>query len=86
MNLKEIYENKQLLEIGRLAIEKTLLDWRDSRLSELNRNNGLVVREKDGTESNIIRFGPETALKIGLKAIEEFLSTREALAADEREG
>lgn len=71
MNLKEIYENEELLEVGRKAIEDVLLQYRDYRISEFNRANGLVVREKDGSSSNIIRFGPETALKIGLKAIAE---------------
>jgi hypothetical protein len=74
VNLKTIYESKELLEIGRRAIEKELVEWRDSRLSEFLRGNGLVIREKDGTQSNIIRFGPETALYIGLKAIEAHLA------------
>jgi hypothetical protein len=33
------------------------------------RNNGLVIKERDGTDSTVIRFGPEDALKIGLRAI-----------------
>lgn len=74
MNLKSIYENDELLEVARKAIEKTLIEWRDDRLSEFMRGNGLVIREKDGTESSIIRFGPETAMLIGLKAIDEHLS------------
>ena len=61
--------SSELLEVGRKAIEKTLLEWRDNRLSEFNRGNGLVIREKDGKDSNIIRFGSETALRIGMKAI-----------------
>lgn len=59
----------ELLEIGRKAIEDVLVDWRDNRLSMFNRGNGLVIREKDGRDSSIIRFGPETALRIGMKAI-----------------
>ena len=59
----------ELLEIGRKAIEDVLIEWRDSRLSEFTRGNGVVIREKDGKDSNIIRFGPETALKIGIKAM-----------------
>ncbi len=67
--LKQVVENRQLLEVGRKAIEDILVEWRDSRLSEFYRGNGLVIREKDGKDSSIIRFGPETALRIGLKAI-----------------
>ncbi len=52
----------------RKAIEDVLVDFRDSRIS-IVRNNGLVIREKDGKDSKIIRLGSETALKIGLQAI-----------------
>ena len=62
-------KNEGLLEIGRRAIEAELVDWRDRRLSVIGRANGLVVREKDGAESFVIRFGPEVALRIGLLAI-----------------
>jgi hypothetical protein len=67
-----------LLEVARQAIEDALVDWRDDRLSELGRNNGLVIKERDGTSSDVIRFGAETAMRIGLKAIAEFLTTKEA--------
>ncbi len=76
MNLKEIAEKRELLEIGRKAVEETLIDWRDNRLSELMRNNGCVVKEKDGTASDIIRFGPETCIAIGLKAIAAHLDSK----------
>lgn len=70
LGIREAMEpNEELLEIGRKAIEDTLVDWRDNRLSEFNRGNGLVIREEDGRDSSIIRFGPETALRIGLKAM-----------------
>lgn len=59
----------ECLEIGRRAIEDALIELRDARLSEPLSPNGLVVREKDGTDSSIIRFGPKTALLIGIKAM-----------------
>lgn len=74
--LKELADNGELLEVGRKAIEARLLEWRDERLSEPMRGNGLVVREKDGTPSDIIRFGPEVALNIGLRAIAEEIGRR----------
>ncbi len=70
--IREVVEwikSPEALEVGRKAVEDTLIEWRDSRLSEPLRGNGLVVREKGGTDSSIIRFGPETALRIGNKAI-----------------
>lgn len=69
MNLESIANNPELIEVGRRAIEDQLIELRDSRLSEFTRANGLVIRERDGSESSTIRFGPETALRIGLLAI-----------------
>lgn len=73
----EISKDSELLEIGRRAIEDALIEWRDSRLSQLGRANGLVCREKDGSPSSVIRFGPEHALRIGLSAIAGHLSEQE---------
>jgi hypothetical protein len=64
-----LVDDRAALEIGRRAVEEELIRWRDSRLSEPTRGNGLVVREKDGRPSSIIRFGTETALRIALRAI-----------------
>lgn len=72
MKLAEIAENNELLEIGRKAIEDLLVKLRDSRIFVL-RNNGLVIRERDGKESSDIRMGSEDALRIGLRAISEHL-------------
>lgn len=58
-------------EIARKAVEDVLVDMRDSRLSMLGRGNGLVIAEKDGTGSSIIRLGAEDAVRIGIKAIVE---------------
>ncbi len=60
---------KELLEVGRKAIEDTLIKWRDARLSQMLRGNGFVVKEKDGSASSIIRFGPEDGLRIAIMAI-----------------
>ncbi len=67
--LAAVAEDEALLEIGRKAVEDALIDWRDTRCSEVGRGNGLVIREKDGAASDVIRFGPETGLRIGLRAI-----------------
>lgn len=71
--LHQIAEDDSLLEIGRKAVEDTLVDFRDNRLSQFTRNNGCVIREKDGASSDVIRLGPEDVLRIGLKAIADFL-------------
>ena len=46
---------------------------RDSRIGIMGRNNGLVIKEKDGSASGTIRLGTETALKIGIEAIADHL-------------
>lgn len=66
--LETIAHDDELLEIGRLAIEDELVEWRDSRRSML-RNNGFVIKERDGKESHIIRFGAEQGINIALRAI-----------------
>lgn len=76
MNIKEIYDDEELMEVARYAVESELIKWREARLSELMRRNGLVIAEKDGTPSQVIRFGMETAMVIGLKAIEKHLAER----------
>ena len=70
--LEEIYENDELLEVGRKAIEDELIELRDNRMCTM-RNNGLVIKERDGTPSHIIRMGSENALRIGLKAIQKHM-------------
>ncbi len=75
--LASMADDDAIMELGRRAIEKALVDIRDVRKSEFTRNNGLVIREKNGTASDVIRFGPETAVRIALKAIAEHLAKME---------
>jgi len=74
--LESVSNNTELLEVARKAIEDALIEMRDSRLSVLFRNNGLVIKEKDGSESSIIRLGPEGAVAIALRAIAIHLQTK----------
>lgn len=69
--LMVLADDPSALEIARIAIENELIEWRDSRLSMPGRGNGLVAREKNGAPSHIIRFGPEVAVRIALRAIAE---------------
>ena len=68
VGLLALSEDRELLEVARKAIEDVLVDFRDSRISQI-RGNGLVIREFNGDESHIIRMGPEDAMRIGLRAI-----------------
>lgn len=69
LQLLNLADNNHYMEIGRMAVEDALIELRDSRIALLGRGNGLVVREKDGRDSHIIRMGMEHALTIALKAI-----------------
>lgn len=63
----------ELLEVGRKAVEDQLIEFRDARMFVIRRN-GLVIAERDGTRSDIIRFGTEVAVEIALKAMFEQLT------------
>lgn len=75
--LRRLAADEKLMEVGRKAIEETLVEWRDAGLSQLQRNNGLCIRYKDGTACSIVRFGPEVGVSIALKAIADAIE-REA--------
>jgi len=76
MDIKDLVDNKELIEVARKAIEDFLIELRDSRISQPFRGNGLVVNEADGSPSHTIRMGPEAAMVIGLKAIVKHLENQ----------
>jgi hypothetical protein len=59
------------------AIEDVLIAFRDDRISVLNRANGFVVREADGTESSIMRLGTRDGLEIGIRAYLDAVEARQ---------
>jgi len=73
--LIEISEDRELMEIGRRAVEDQLIEMRDSGMFCL-RNNGLVCKHKDGSTSHIIRMGTDQAVVIALRAISEHLNKK----------
>lgn len=75
--LREVSDDRELLEVARMAIEDTLIGLRDGGIGMV-RNNGLVVKWADGSPSDIIRLGPEGALRIGLDAIARHLEMSES--------
>lgn len=67
--LRELAEDYELLyNVPRRKIEDELIELRDARISVI-RNNGLVVKEADGTSSSIIRLGTDMAMSSGLRAL-----------------
>lgn len=73
--LQRISDDEILLEVARHKVQEVLVELRNSRVSVPLRNNGLVIREHDGTRSDTIRLGPEDAVRIGLRAIAAHLAT-----------
>lgn len=53
-------------------LEDQACDMRDSRISMLGVANGLVVREKDGSPSSIIRIGTRSLVQKVLALSEEY--------------
>lgn len=69
--------------VARAAVEDELIEFRDSGLNMgVGRSNGLVVRYEDGTPSDIIRFGPEYAIRIALEAIAASLDGQGSLSGN----
>lgn len=60
------------LTVLHVYMEDILIEFRDGRLSELCAN-GLVVRERDGTPSPMIRIGTRAACRM---IIRKFLDMR----------
>ncbi len=58
----------QEIESARLAIEDTLIERREARLSMMNRN-GLCIFERDGTPSPSIRMSVPEAIMLAIETI-----------------
>ena len=68
--LEKIADDQDYIWEGpRQEIEDQLIELRDSRISLLFRNNGLVIKEKDSSDSMLVRMGPEEAVSVGLRHI-----------------
>lgn len=65
--LRELADSPEAKERARKLVEDELVAWRDSGMFLLRRN-GLAIRNKDGSGSEIIRFGFEMGWAMALKA------------------
>lgn len=77
-DLRALAGDAEALAAAHIKLEDLLIELRDDRISLMNRGNGLVVREQDGTESSMIRIGTRDAVRIGLLAIADELEGRQA--------
>jgi hypothetical protein len=67
--------DEDALAVAHKAVEDALVEFRDRRISVLNRGNGFVVRERDGQPSDIMRLGTRDGLRIGIAAYLEALES-----------
>lgn len=72
----------ELIRAACVAIGQELVSLRDSRMSLVGSCTGLVIGERDGSRSEIVRMTIATAMEIGLKAMARSL----AAAEEERAG
>lgn len=66
-------DQKIMYEIGRLAVEDVLVSLRDSCISFPMRNNGCVIKSKEGEASSIIRLPVEDVVRIAMEAMADYL-------------
>ena len=64
-----ISNNEDYQELARKSVEDFLIEMRDGRMQMPLRRNGLVIYERNGEPSSVIRFGMETAFSVALRAI-----------------
>lgn len=60
--------NEDALTAACVAVEETLVQFRENRISTLNARNGFVIREFDGGRSDIMRLSTRDGLRIGIEA------------------
>lgn len=69
----------EALRVARRVLEDLLIGFRDARVSVISAGNGFVVREPDGTDSDVIRLSTVDGLRIGFQA---YLAALEAAQSE----
>lgn len=68
--------DEDALTLAHVAVEDELIEMRNAGISIIGPANGFVVREYDGTPSNIMRLGTRDGLRIAIKAYIEAMESR----------
>jgi hypothetical protein len=63
----EIEIDDAALEVARKTVEDALIEMRDSHMFMIG-GNGFHVRNRDGSESSIMRMSTAMGLEVGIKA------------------
>lgn len=74
--IRHVLADPNLLTAAHIKIEDFLIEMRDSRIGVLNRANGFVVNEYDGSPSSVMRLGTRDGIKMALEAIADALDAR----------
>lgn len=80
--LRAIADDPDLMVAAHLAVEDHLVELRDSCMfiggPDSLPANGFVIREKDGSPSEIIRLGTKPGIRMALKAIADKIQENQA--------
>ncbi len=77
--VRSLADNPEALLAAHISLEDLLVDMRDSRMCLGMPANGLVIRERDGSDSVIIRIGTRDAVRFALIAIADHLEKEESI-------
>lgn len=67
--LSQIAKDPVLIEIARKGLEDELVELRDHMIGLMGPGNGLVIRERDGEHSSVIRITTADAVILALQFI-----------------
>lgn len=74
-SVRALSRDPKMLQAAHIKLEDQLIDMRDSQMSVFPAANGMVVREKDGSPSDVIRIPTAMAVQIALEAIADKLES-----------
>lgn len=76
--MNDVELDQDALTAAHVAIEDVLIEMRNARMFVIHPANGFVVKERDGTPSDVMRLGTRMGLSIAIKAYLTATSTKAA--------
>jgi hypothetical protein len=74
--LRELADDEYVIYVLHLLIEDELVSRRDARVSSPYRCNGLVIRERDGTNSSAIRIPTDEAVQRVIRGLADYVEKK----------
>ncbi len=75
--LRKLATDPKILKRIHLTIEDLLVEFRDSGIGLIGPANGLIIKEKDGSSSDVIRLDTRGAVRLTLKTLADILDEKE---------